>query len=281
MAFMDFEGSVEGGRPIILYRFTLGSVVWRYTSADEIVNAGGFEWMPASITDDGSKQTGEVAQDAMTIEAPSWIGPSNVFMSAAPSKMIQVDVFAKHEGDADLVTYYAGEISQINFPMPGKCRITCETLSASMKREGLRLGWQRTCPYATYDDACGLDKADFGLAFTVVGITGNTVNVILDAVLIPANGKYNNGFIEWNHPFRGVEVLMVELSAQVPVVTDGPNHALTIFGFPGDLFIGATGIVYPVCDFTPPSCQGFANYDNYGGSPDMPYKSPFDGSPIF
>ena len=35
MAFLDLETSVSGGRPIAFYRFTFGSVVWRYVAAEE------------------------------------------------------------------------------------------------------------------------------------------------------------------------------------------------------------------------------------------------------
>lgn len=277
MPFIDVEKSIEDGRPVKLYAFSIGPVTWRYTSADETISALGHEWEPAAITDDGIKQTGETQNDAMTINAPSWIGPCQLFMSAAPSKAVQVSIFQKHEGLAETVAVYVGEITQVNYPLPGSGRITCETLASTMRREGLRLGWQRTCPYSLYDPlTCKVDKSAWGVTFVVLSVNGFTVEVELGAGR--ANGFFNGGFMEWAHPVRGAEFLPIEThtgSAGAVAAT------LALFTDPGDLYPGSTGTMYPGCDFTPDSCQDFGNYDNYGGVPDLPGQSPFDGSPVF
>lgn len=275
MPFLEQEQSIEDGRPIQFYAFTLGSVTWRYTSADENLNAGGYDWIAAAISDDGVKQTGETIVDAMTIVAPSWIGPAQVFMGGAPSRSVLITIYSKHEGDAEMAAVYVGEITQINHaPVPGACRITCETLTSSMQREGLRLGWQRTCPYALYDPVtCKVNKALWATPFVVLAIDGFTVTIELATAR--ADGYYNNGFAEWTHPIRGVEYMPIDTHAA------GSPTTLTLLGHPGDLFVGAQGVAYPGCNFTPASCQGFSNYDNYGGVPDLPGKSPFDGSPVF
>lgn len=277
MAYQDLEDSIEDGRPISFYQFLLGSVAWRYTSAEEAITVGGHVWQPAAITDDGNKQTGEAVNDVTSIDCPSWIGPAQVFMSAAPSKSIQVSIFAKHEGDADLITTYIGEITQVNYPVPGKAKISCETIGASMRREGLRLGWQRTCPYALYDPVtCKVDKATWGTTFVVQQIDGDFVRILLSTAR--ATDFYNNGFIEWSHPIRGIETLPIDQYTQIGSTAEG---TIALLSPAGDLFVGASGTAYPGCSFTPTSCTSFANYDNYGGVPDMPGKSPFDGNPFF
>ncbi len=277
MSFNEYEQSIEDGRPVVFYSFTLGNVTWRYTSADENLSVGGHEWVAAAISDDGSKQTGETVNDITTIEAPNWIGPATVFMSGAPSKNVQVGIFTKHEGDSELTVTYLGEITQINYPMPGRCRIACETLASTMEREGLRFGWQRTCTYSLYDPLnCKVDKAAWGVTFTVLSIDAFTLTV--DLATTRATDHFNGGFIEWAHPIRGSEFLPIDEHTQL---TGTPNARMVLFSDPGDLFVGATGTAYPGCNFTPANCQAFGNYDNYGGVPDMPGKSPFDGDPVF
>lgn len=284
MAFDADEISLEDGRPVVFYQFTLNSTVWRYTSADALITAGGFDWQPAAISDDGQRVTGETQNDVLTINAPWSIGPSQVFMGGAPSKDIQVAILRKHVDSADLVTEYIGSISQINYPIPGSCRITCETLLSTMDREGLRLGWQRACPYTVYDPlTCRLSKAAWGQAFTVLSINGYRVSIDM-AGTTQSTGYFDGGFIEWTHPVRGVEFLPIETHtapAIFPVAFGEPNAGLLLFSKPGDLYVGATGIIYPGCNFTPTNCQAFGNYDNYGGVPDLPGKSPFDGTPVF
>lgn len=282
MPFNDIESSLQSGRPIGLYEFTFGSTVWRYTSASVVVTAAGEQWLPASISDSGVRQTGEVVNDAMTIEAPQWIGPSQLFMSAAPSRDVRVRVFDKHEQSPDLAVRYSGVITQVNWPSPVACSITCETLQATMKREGLRLSWQRSCPYALYDPVtCKVSKAAWEIPFFVLGVSTFGVQVQMSGARAASarfNGYLDNGFIEWNHPLRGIEVIAVDTHS-----FSGTNdiHTLNLLSDPGELFPGASGKAYRGCSFTPASCQSFNNYENYGGIPDLPSKSPFDGNPVF
>ena len=272
MAFQDLEDSREDGRPVVLYEFTFGSTVWRYTNADEDIVAGGHTWKAAAISDDGVRQTGEAAADVLMLTAPQWIGPSQVFMRAAPSQPISLLIKEKHEDSAEVVTRYSGEVAQVNFgKMPNSCQITCETLSATLSREGLRLGWQRACPYVVYDPmTCKVNKAAFAHTARVVSVSGFTITV--DS-LAPAEGHFDNGFIEWTHPIRGVEYIPIEA-----------HNGTTLWAYvsPGELYVGASLTIYPGCNLTPDDCQDkFSNYDNYGGEPHMPGKSPFDGDPVF
>lgn len=271
MAFIDQESSADGGRPILFYAFALDSLVWRYTSAEDDQTLNGNAYKSAAIEHDEIKQTGETVNDALRLTAPSWIGPSHVFMAGAPSRSISVTIFSKHLTDPEAVIVYIGEVSQINFPLPGKATITCETLTSTMKREGLRIPWQRSCPYALYDPVtCKVSKAAFGVNFTVLAIDGATLTI--DLASARATEFFNNGFLEWTHPLRGTEYLAIDSHALTAGVV-----TLVLLSYPGDLFVGATGTVFPGCDFTPTACQSFGNYDNYGGIPDLPGKSPFDG----
>ncbi len=278
MPFIDIEKSREDGRPVALYEFTLNTIVWRYTSADDAIIANGNTYEPAAISDDGEKQTGETLNDALSITAPTWVGPAQVFMSGSPSRNIAVTKLVKHETNAETKVVFKGEISQVNYPMPGRCKITCETLASTMKREGLRFGWQRLCTHSLYDPlTCKVDKAAWGRTFTVVGLNGRTASLLLPVGV--ASGVFDNGFIEWVHPIRGVEYTPVETWTMA--IAAGVSGRVVFLTEPVDLFVGATGTIYPGCNFTPASCQAFGNYANYGGIPDMPGKSPFDGTPVF
>lgn len=282
MAFQDIENSLQFGRPISFYEFSMGEVVWRYTTAESAVTANSQVWQPAAIADDGVRQTGEVNNDGVSITAPHWIGPSQLFMSAAPSRDIRVRILDKHEQSPDMVVRYSGVISQVSFPIPGSCKIDCNTLQATMEREGLRLAWQRACPYALYDPlTCKVNKALWEVSFFVTSVVDMSVNLIVTGgpvqVASRASGYFDNGFVEWTHPLRGVELISVDSHQYV----SGDTHVINLLSDPGELFPGATGKIYRGCSFTPVSCQSFNNYDNYGGFPNLPSKTPFDGTPTF
>lgn len=282
MPFQDIEDSLQFGRPISFYEFTMGSVVWRYTTAEEVITAGSQQWEPAAISDNGVRQTGEISNDGVSIDAPAWIGPSHLFMSAAPSRDVRIRILDKHVQSPDLVVRYSGVISQVNFPAPGRCTIACDTLASTMEREGLRLGWQRSCPYALYDQVtCKVDKSLWYADFFVTQVVDNSATVLFTAgpilVAARATAYLDNGFVEWTHPLRGVELLALDTHTFV----SGDTHTFAFLSDVGELSPGSTGRVYRGCSFTPESCQSFNNYDNYGGVPGLPSKSPFDGNPTF
>lgn len=273
MSFSAYESSTEDGRPITLYRFTLGATVWRYTSHDkDVLLLDGTLWKSVAISDEGIKQSGEAASDAMNITAPISIGPVQAHLSTPPSQAIQVVILRKHEGSDDVTAAWAGEIMQVNTATPGQTRITCETTAVSMRREGLRLAWQRTCPYALYDAVtCKVNKAAFGHEFTVFGRDGFSI-ITIGTSAFPV-GWFSGGFIQWMHPVRG---------AEYRGINSHNGDMLGIFGSVDDIYEGLRVMVYPGCSRTAASCRDkFNNLDNYGGVPHMPGRSPFDGNPIF
>lgn len=277
MSYSANESSIDSGRPIELYHFSLGGNNWFYTSADQDVVFDDVTYLSAKISGTEVRQTGEYVNDALQIEVPVTIAPAQLFMTAAPSYAILINISYIHLGDTEKAISYQGEVVNANFPTPGRAVLTCESIAATMRREGLRLAWQRSCPYALYDPVtCKLNKAAWAVNFTVLTINGFTLTV--DLATVPAEGHFDGGFIEWAHPIRGIEFLSVETHT---AATGEANATLVLFGPPGELFEGARGQIYPGCNFTPDRCQFFGNYDNYGGHPDMPGKSPFDNNPFF
>lgn len=272
MTFNTIELSNDEGRPIFLYAFALGAATWRYTSSDADVTLNGYKWTAVPISDNGVKLTGEAATDNLEITAPSTIAPAQMFIGTPPSQSIMVSIYHYHEGDSNAVLGYVGEVYQVNQPQPGTAVITCDTISASMQRDGLRLAWQRNCPYALYDElTCRADKTKYAKPLVVVDIVDNLVKFNgLDGV---ADGVLDGGFIEWQHPSRGTEFRAIE--KQTGAVCE-------MFGLADGLYYGLTVNAYPGCSRTTSDCIGkFNNLDNYGGVPDLPGKSPFDGDPVF
>lgn len=272
MSFNDVENSNHGGRPVYMYSFTLGDTVWRYSSGDEDITASGHTWTAIAISDDGINLTGEAATDALKIRCPSDIGPVQVFIGTPPSVTIMVNVWHLHEGDGEVVLCYAGELGDVDFPFPGESTLTCHTLGATMQRDGLRFGWQRSCPYAVYDEmSCRVDKRAFGLNGLIKTAVSGVVTA--DGFGDKPNGYLSGGFIEWDHPIRGREYRGIE---------EHVGDTITMFGLSDGLYPGLIVTAYPGCNRTSSTCANrFNNLLNYGGIPHMPGKSPFDGDPVF
>lgn len=273
MTFAVIETSNDLGQPVFLYAFSIGDATFRYTSSDADIIINGYKWKATAITDDGIKQSGDATVDTLSITVPSTLGPVALFQGTPPSQPIRIVISAMHEGDTEAVTIYAGEIVECDFPQPGTATFACDAIALSMERAGLRLGWQRNCPYALYDaGTCNADKTAHAIPMTIIANpTSNTITVQgLDAV---ADGVLNGGFIQWDHPQRGREYRSVE---------DQTAAVLTMFGLADGLYYGLSIIGYPGCNRTVSDCTNkFNNLDNYGGIPDLPGKSPFDGDPVF
>ncbi|MEW3858106.1 hypothetical protein QOZ47_30805, partial [Pseudomonas aeruginosa] len=89
-------------------------------------------------------------------------------------------------------------VDQMDWPTPGVARASCNTVDASMEREGLRLGYQRACPYAVFDPhTCKANRENFKQE----GVIRSSANGILeiDALAAHPSGSFNGGYVEWNH----------------------------------------------------------------------------------
>lgn len=271
MPFDTYEGSIEDGRPIYLYRFSLNDKVWRYTSADATIIRGGFVYTAIAISDEGLNQTGEAASDALRISMSTKAVPAQLYMSYPPARPVQVAILQTHEGDEDVIAIYQGEITQMNVPVPGTALATCETLSSTMQREGLRLGWQRGCPYALYDPVtCKLDKTAFGVAANVLAVSENVVAINVDPMGL--SRSLSGGFIEWTDPVRGIERRGIEAHG---------TNAIAMFGTADGITPGLAITMYPGCARNTDACASFNNLQHYGGVPSFQGVSPFDGNPVF
>ena len=271
MAFNDYELSAEDGQPVRLYEFLMGETTWRYTSAESDITLASGVYKAMAIVDNGSKQTGDAVSDTLTVEAPNNCGPVRIFMTSPPTEPITIRIMSMHQGMTTPIVSYVGEVIQCNYVSAAMSRLSCQTLSASMRRDGVRLSWQRTCPFAHYDPlTCKVDKNLHMVAGTVTAINGFVLTVPeMDAQL---DGKFSAGMLEWTHPLRGSQLVMVE------------NHtgsAITVFGEVGDIYEGAVVRLYPGCDRTTSACRSFNNLNNFGGAPRMPGKSPFENEVLF
>ena len=271
MTFGAYEESLEDGRPIYLYRFSLNDKVWRFTSADETLVRGGFTWEAVPISDEGTSQTGNATTDALMITSTTSIVPAQLYMQYPPSSPVQVAIFETHEGDNEIIAIYMGEVTQMAIPQPGMARFTCETFSGTMQREGLRLGWQRGCTYALYDPVtCRVNKAEWGVAGVVASVVDNIVQ--LAALDGQPDARFRGGFVEWIDPVRGIERRGIEGKI---------GGAMLMFGSADGIEPGVTLTAYPGCPRTTSGCVSFNNLPNYGGVPALKGRSPFDGAPVF
>ena len=272
MSFDSLEKDSEQGLPARAYKFTLGETVWRFVSGDRDLVVGGETWKASAISDEGVKLSGDNTVDALTITASAEIGPARLFRDTPPSLPVHVTIYNYHRADNQFMVEYVGTISQVDPIQPGTSTITCEMLFASTERDGLRLCWQRACPYALYDArTCGVNKAAYGVEVDL--LTADNGLATGAAFASKPSGYFNGGFLTWLHPVRGTEFRAIE---------EHTADQVKMFGYTDGMYYGLRVTAYPGCNRTPDHCQNrFNNWGNYGGCPDLDGTNPFDGNPVF
>jgi uncharacterized phage protein (TIGR02218 family) len=193
------------------------------------------------------------------------------FIGTPPINPIFVTIRHMHFGDDDAAVCYVGEVMECNENTPVSAVLKCNTLSASLERNGLRLAWSRSCPYALYDSCCKVNKEQFRFDGTIQSVGGSSI--IVPGVAVFGDKWFAGGFIEWTDPRRGVERRAIEQHT---------GNTLTIFGTVSGIAGGMVIKIYPGCPRTVDACKTkFNNLANYGGIKSMPPNSPFDGNPVF
>lgn len=274
MAFDAIETSDYYSTAVFLYEFQLGGNFWRYTSADSDIAAAGFAWEHAAIEHDKVTQSGDAEQDNVSMTVDSTIPPALAYLGSAPTQEMIVRFRKAHDGDADAQVFFVGLVSSVDWPEPGKVTFALVTLSATMARQGLTLTYQRACRNVLYSEgrgACKAPKEEFGVEATVVTTAQGIVT--LDGVEGYPDGWFDGGFLEWTDSRRGLERRTVER------FNGGPD--VRIFGLSDGLYEDMVVKIYAGCAHTADACENkFNNMENYGGQPQLPGNSPFDGDPV-
>lgn len=290
MAVSAYEQHAFSGRPVYLYEFLRTSngadFYWRYNTSDRKIFYNTYEWKPINIYDDGIRLSAEAASTDLIVTMPISEDFCDQFRlsGTTPSDTVWLRVRRVHVGDmtdvdgdaptvaADALLMWIGTVNGINQIDELTAKVRCSMVSASLRRSGLRYGYQKNCPHVLYaSNTCKVNKADFLLSATVTAIDGLTISATEFGT--KPDGWFSGGFLEYALPSGMTERRMIV------------NHVgedITIIGLPAGMAVGDTISSYPGCDRTVDTCVAkFNNLANFGGFPHSPGRNPFDGNPVF
>lgn len=271
MSFDVNETGIATGKPVRLYLFERGVMRWRYCTADRDVQFGGQTWRAAAISDDGIRQTGESSADSIKITGPADLEVADQYRITPPSAEVTFTILDYHWGDTLGRVRFVGSVSDVNWPSLDRCELTVNAMSKSMEMTGLRLVWQRNCPYTVGDRNCLVNLELFRVNGNLSAVTATTVSAsVLSGY---GDGHFSGGFVEWAIPGGELERRGIDVHTGGTATLIGLASGLSV-GMPVSFFPGCTGTI-AVCD------TKFSNKEKYGGVPHLAGKSPFDGAPIF
>jgi hypothetical protein len=277
MSFEANELSRALGTPATLYHFNYGedaAAYFAYTDAEQVVTYGGVAYQPLAIMRGSIATQGTLDKAVLDIQLPTESGLADLFKLYAPTRVVTVIVRQGHVADPanEWPAIWVGRI--INISRTGnQAVVSCEPVSTSMRRPGLRRHYQYGCMHALYGPNCKANRSAASTASTVSSVTGNVVTLPGGWNGARAVAKYAGGLLEWTTPEGNTEIRTI-----IRVV----GNALTINGLPIGLAAATAVLVSLGCNHQMDDCQslfvetgtGVSNILNYGGQPWIPTVNP-------
>lgn len=258
-------------KPKELYRFVEGATVWTVTSADtaEVYNAETYTPITlgrteAEVKNELSRANIEVSVDLGNAMAKRWL-------KTVIDDVVTLTVFAKD--GVDVAVVWKGRLAAVKADMLA-ITLVFESVFTSLRRPGLRLKYQKSCPHTLYGRGCNLDKAAWEVTGPVSSVSGTTVVMPIAATY--ANGHFTAGMIKSSD---GVYRFITGHTGDTLTLIRALDQLSEDF-----ITFGAGGFsaqIYPGCNRTKEACKDkFNNILNMGGFPFIPNKNPFTGGSI-
>lgn len=269
MTYAAFENSTESGQPVEVYRFTIGSNSYFYTSAeDETISVGGLDYTYEDISRTRLGDGPEDRDQVLEITVPSSNAVAQQYVNIVPGNRAKVEVrrIQRNDTDNEVLLVFTGYIHSVSFKDNGaKAVIACQPVTAARSRVMPRFGYQSLCNNVLYDDICRADDTDPSFRLSGAAVTAVSGNVITVA---GANG-FTDGW------FTGGYVETIGTTDYRMIIGHTGNDLTLHIPFPFD----ATTVTVNVlagCDHSIATCKTkFNNVVNFAGFAYVPTRNPF------
>lgn len=274
MTYEFFETSIEEATPVELYIFTLGTEIFRYTSAEDDITISlpnPINGVYSSITirrtniqqsSDGNRT------DSITIDLPSNNEVAARYVGVVPGQPLDIELHRFHRLDApdpETVLAFQGVMQTVSFVEDGRvAKLQVQSLTKAKNREVPRFTYQAPCNHMLYDVRCKISDTDAAFEkFLTAGAVDST-GTFITATGAAAFGAdfFTGGFIEFDNDFRTVKSQTGDvLEVFIPFVSTPLGQVMRVLAG---------------CDLSITTCRDkFANVINYGGFPFVPTKNVF------
>lgn len=267
----EFISSRFRGRPVELYKFTFGSRpqdVALYTDSETPVTHLGLTYSPLTIQRGGTSNTGSLDKTVLDVTVPHTTKIPQMFRIYPPNSTVGLTILHGQADDPDnqFVAVWVGRVISVSFEGI-EAKISCEPISTSFRRAGLRRNYQFMCPHILYGPQCQASKAAATTSVGIYAVTGREVTL---TGLLTGDYLHVGGVIEWFTP-AGLKEARTILSV-APV---SGRTVLQLTGLASGLSAGGTADVIRGCRHTLQACKDdHDNAVNYGGHPWIPMKNP-------
>lgn len=225
----------------------------------------------STISHDGTLDKSDVT---ITMSLGSEI--DQLFLAYPPSQVVNLTIFEGHVED---------EVTEENYPAVWLGRIlsaayknnemdlSCQPVSTSLKRPGLRRNYQTGCPHVLYGPQCRANRAAATVSRAVSSVSRNKIT--LDIGLGGTYQQYLGGLLEWANSQTGIREL------RTIAAIEAAGTVLVIRGVARGLGVGTQLSVIRGCNRQMSGCNQHGNIHNYGGQPFIPLENPLSSKNQF
>jgi hypothetical protein len=277
MPFASIETSRHRGQPVTLYHFIYSETAYfAYTDAEnpitrpsEIASGEDVIYEPIPIMRDAIVSSGTMDKSALAIRMPRDVELGDLFRVYPPAQVVTLIIRQGHLSDTDdppeFLVIWSGRV--LSVAREGdECVVSCEPVSSSLRRPGLRRHYQFGCPHVLYGPQCSANKATHSVSTTVSALSGTSITLPGGWNGSFDSSKFVEGVVEWINDAGGTE------RRKILKVT---GNVLLLGGLLRDLDVGATITAALGCNHQMSDCQNlFANIQNFGGCPWIPTENP-------
>jgi hypothetical protein len=271
MTYQSLETSVESGRPVEVYTFTIGGSVYRRTSTEGGVTIGVEDFDPVALERGKLEDDLERHDTEFEIVMPASDPLCQLFLNVPPGQSVAVLVRRYHVTDTptpEVRTIFDGELQTVSYRKGVKeAVLVCLPKLAAGNHTVPAFTFQGPCNHVHYDeDTCKVDPTDPAFRASSYSVSAQVGRVLTVPGLSVdfAAGWFIGGLVEATGAgdFRMVlDQVGDDLYLLLPFVTQ-PTLVTVLAGCAHDT--SADG------------CPKFANGENYGGFPFVPKKNPYE-----
>lgn len=240
-----------------LYVFSTEAQAWRYTNRRGNYSYGGNTFTAVPISRSRFKK--EVGNTAISIAMEDDRAPASLFAARNPATPLALQIV-----DTSGTVLFSGRVISCEFETEKrKAKLTVES-SASLTRGEIPVRrYTPGCPYALFDDSCGVTSSSYVLTVAVADCSISTNQISHASIGLESNGYWTGGYIEC-----GVERILI--------VNHSGDTITLLSAFGG--YTASDFDIYPGCNKVESTCRDkFGNVANFGGFPYVPSKNPVEG----
>jgi len=182
--FNTLERSRESSRPAELYEFTIGSAIYRYTTAEDEITVGA---PPETFVPQPGMSRGRIERSTdqrnreLSITVPSDNEVAVAYSSIAPVEGCDVRAFRIQRDETPtplVVLLFDGKLSQVSFSRDGViANLVARSVESDLEHNLPRFTYTSSCNNFLYDQFCKVDPAAHNHTGVALSASGATVTV--------------------------------------------------------------------------------------------------------